>query len=146
VPLVDPILAEILKDQIEENRPTSQPIDGMGLTPCGHRSRVNSTTPSTARARSQGYESETPHREPRRPSHTFATRYLTGGGDIFICSQLLGHAGVEVTQRVYVHLKPADLAHRSKHVKLGIANKTGSASGKVLHGAFAKRSAPKRRQ
>jgi Phage integrase family len=89
---------------------------------------------------------ERPHTvSPHVLRHTFATRYLTGGGGIFICSQLLGHAG-EVTQRVYAHLKPADLAQRSKHVKLETCFTTGAASGKVLHGTFTQRSAPKRRQ
>lgn len=36
--------------------------------------------------------------------HTFAGLYLTAGGDIYRLSQLLGHASVRVTERVYAHL------------------------------------------
>ncbi len=52
--------------------------------------------------------------------HTFATRYLAGGGDIFILSQILGHATVGVTQKVYAHLQVQDHARLSAHVDLGL--------------------------
>jgi integrase len=53
--------------------------------------------------------------------HTFATRYLAGGGDIYILSQILGHAKVSTTERHYAHLRPRDLAARSAGVDIGVA-------------------------
>jgi integrase len=50
--------------------------------------------------------------------HTFATRYLQAGGDLFIVSQILGHANVGVTERVYAHLRTEDLAARSAGIKM----------------------------
>lgn len=55
---------------------------------------------------------------PHTLRHTFATRYLQGGGDIYILSKILGHASVEVTQRVYSHLVTEDLRARSVGVKI----------------------------
>ena len=57
---------------------------------------------------------------PHTLRHTFATRYLQGKGDIFILSQILGHASVLVTQLSYAHLIPRDLVERSKGVELGV--------------------------
>jgi integrase len=39
--------------------------------------------------------------------HTFATRWVEGGGDIYLLSKILGHASVEITERIYVHETPA---------------------------------------
>lgn len=52
--------------------------------------------------------------------HTFATRYLAGGGDIYILSRILGHASVTVTEQVYAHLLAPDLAARSAGIDLGL--------------------------
>ncbi len=62
-----------------------------------------------------------PHLSPHDLRHTFATRYLRGGGNIFTLSKILGHASVTVTEKQYVHLIPTDLVHLSQHVDLGIA-------------------------
>lgn len=62
-----------------------------------------------------------PHLGPHDLRHTFATRFLQGGGDIYILSQILGHASVKTTEETYVHLKPTDLVERSRHVDLRIA-------------------------
>ncbi len=52
--------------------------------------------------------------------HTFATRYLAGGGDIYILSKILGHASVTITEKVYAHLQEEDLAARSVGIDLGV--------------------------
>jgi integrase/recombinase XerD len=39
--------------------------------------------------------------------HTFATRWVEAGGDIYVLSKILGHASVEITERIYVHETPA---------------------------------------
>lgn len=42
--------------------------------------------------------------------HTFAALYLKRGGDIYKLSKLLGHSSVGITERVYGHICPKDLA------------------------------------
>lgn len=62
------------------------------------------------------------HLSPHDLRHTFATRYIRGGGDIFTLSKILGHASVSTTERIYVHLVPTDLVEKSRHVDLGLAS------------------------
>jgi integrase len=50
--------------------------------------------------------------------HTFATRYLAGGGDIYILSRILGHSSVGVTEKVYAHLLTEDLQARSAGIRV----------------------------
>lgn len=52
--------------------------------------------------------------------HTFSTRYLEGGGDIYILSKILGHSSVAVTEKVYAHIKPRTLRERSVGVEVGV--------------------------
>lgn len=59
------------------------------------------------------------HVHPHVLRHTFATRYLSGGGDIYILSKILGHSSVTMTEKVYAHLLKEDLYQRSQHVQLG---------------------------
>jgi integrase len=59
------------------------------------------------------------HVHPHVLRHTFATRYLAGGSDIYILSKILGHASVTMTERVYAHLLKEDLYQRSQHIQLG---------------------------
>lgn len=58
------------------------------------------------------------HLSPHILRHTFATRYLQGGGDIYVLSKILGHKNVKVTQEHYAHLLSEDLSLRSQHVKM----------------------------
>lgn len=62
-----------------------------------------------------------PHLSPHDLRHTFATRYLQGGGDIYILSKILGHGSVKMTEKTYVHLLGGDLVERSRHVQLAMA-------------------------
>lgn len=62
-----------------------------------------------------------PHLSPHDLRHTFATRFLQGGGDIYILSKILGHSSVKMTERNYAHLVSEDLVERSKHVELKMA-------------------------
>ena len=57
-----------------------------------------------------------PHLSPHDLRHTFATRYLQGGGDIYHLSKILGHASVTITERVYAHLLKEDLVKLSANV------------------------------
>jgi integrase len=61
-----------------------------------------------------------PHVSPHDLRHTFATRYLKGGGNIFTLSKILGHASVAITEKTYVHLVPTDIVEMSRHVDLGL--------------------------
>jgi len=54
--------------------------------------------------------------------HTFATRYLQRGGDIYTLSKILGHASVSVTERHYAHLLNTDIVALSRHVLPGIVS------------------------
>jgi len=54
--------------------------------------------------------------------HTFATRYLQRGGDIYTLSRILGHASVSVTERHYAHLVNTDIVELSRHVLAGIVD------------------------
>lgn len=57
---------------------------------------------------------------PHTLRHTFATRYLQGGGDIYILSKILGHNSISTTEQVYAHLIAQDHLKLSAHVDLGI--------------------------
>jgi integrase/recombinase XerD len=55
---------------------------------------------------------------PHALRHTFATRFLQGGGDIYVLSKILGHSSVTVTEKVYAHLLKEDLVRRSAGIDL----------------------------
>ena len=40
--------------------------------------------------------------------HTFASRYIMDGGDLFVLQKILGHATIQMTQ-TYAHLSPRHL-------------------------------------
>lgn len=63
------------------------------------------------------------HFSPHDLRHTFATRYLQAGGDIYKLSKILGHASVKVTEDHYAHLESRDLVEASRGVweKQGVA-------------------------
>lgn len=71
-----------------------------------------------------------PHLSPHTLRHTFATRYLQGGGDIYVLSKILGHSSVTITERVYAHLVGDDLLQRSRGVNLGLS--AGASQTKVV--------------
>jgi site-specific recombinase XerD len=48
-----------------------------------------------------------PRLRPHLLRHSFATRYLQHGGDIYSLQQILGHTSLEMVKR-YVHLIPQD--------------------------------------
>jgi integrase/recombinase XerC len=106
VPLLDPLLVKVLEVCIAE-RPE-------GLLFPRNRRTVNKVLKRAAK--DAGVTGITPH----VLRHTFATRYLQSGGDIYVLSKILGHASVSVTERVYAHLEDPDTARLSQHVKLGL--------------------------
>lgn len=46
---------------------------------------------------------------PHSLRHYFATRLIRAGVSLIIVSKILGHADTQITERIYVHLIPADL-------------------------------------
>lgn len=58
-----------------------------------------------------------PWLSPHDLRHTFATRYLQGGGDIYVLSKIMGHRSVQVTEQTYAHLVSEDLVERSRGVQ-----------------------------
>jgi len=59
--------------------------------------------------------------DPARAAHTFGTRWLQAGGDIYKLSKILGHSSVALTEAHYAHLLKEDLVAASKQVKIPVA-------------------------
>ena len=59
-----------------------------------------------------------PHLSPHTLRHTFATRFLQAGGDIYVLSKLLGHSSVSITERHYAHVVDADIIARARQIRL----------------------------
>lgn len=59
------------------------------------------------------------HLWPHALRHTFGTRWLQAGGDIYKLSQVMGHSSVTMTERVYVHLLKEDLRPSTLALDLG---------------------------
>ncbi len=68
-----------------------------------------------------------PHVFPHALRHTYATRYLQAGGDVFMLSKILGHASVTMTEKQYVHLVSGDLVRRSAGLDLGLSTRDSKA-------------------
>ena len=66
-------------------------------------------------------------------SHTFGTRWLQAGGDIYKLSKILGHSSVAVAEAHYEHLLKEDLVAASQQVKTTVAPRGGD--GRRIHGA-----------
>jgi integrase len=58
--------------------------------------------------------------------HTFGTRWLQAGGDVYKLSKILGHSSVAVTEAHYAHLLRDDLVAASRQVKLPVAERSSS--------------------
>lgn len=116
VPLLDLVLVKLLKEQIAENEGDSK-----------HHRRNRK---DTLWAQEQSFfrkelkkackEADVVTISPHVLRHTFATRFLQTGGDIYVLSKILGHHSVKITEKVYAHLLTADHAKLSKHVNLGL--------------------------
>ena len=52
------------------------------------------------------------HLTPHTLRHTFGTRWLQAGGDIYKLSRILGHSSVAVTEAHYAHLLKDGLSSR----------------------------------
>lgn len=50
-----------------------------------------------------------PRISPHALRHTFATRWLQEGKDIYLLSKILGHASVTITENHYAHLVSSDV-------------------------------------
>jgi integrase len=61
---------------------------------------------------------------PHALRHTFGTRWLQAGGDIYKLSKILGHSSVAVTESHYAHLLKDDLVAASRQIKLPIAKRS----------------------
>ena len=58
---------------------------------------------------------------PHALRHTFGTRWLQAGGDIYKLSKILGHSSVAVTEAHYAHLLKEDLVAASQQVRIPVA-------------------------
>ena len=67
-----------------------------------------------------------PHLTPHTLRHTFGTRRLQAGGDIYKLSRILGHSSVAVTEAHYAHLLKDDLVAASQQVKIPVAPRAGA--------------------
>lgn len=50
--------------------------------------------------------------------HTFSTRFLQAGGDIYLLSKVLGHSSVAITEKVYAHLRDGDVVQQALLVQM----------------------------
>jgi len=66
------------------------------------------------------------HLTPHTLRHTFGTRWLQAGGDIYKLSRILGHSSVAVTEAHYAHLLKDDLVAASQLVKIPVAPRPGA--------------------
>ena len=82
-----------------------------------------------------------PHLSPHTLRHTYGTRWLQAGGDIYKLSKILGHASVAVTEHHYAHLLKEDLVAASRQVKLPIAQRTEDNVVPLRRGPALRRSA-----
>lgn len=57
--------------------------------------------------------------------HTFGTRWLQAGGDIYKLSKILGHSSVAVTEAHDAHLLKEDLVAANRQVKIPVAPRRG---------------------
>jgi integrase len=64
-----------------------------------------------------------PTLSPHELRHTFGTRWLQAGGDIYKLSRILGHSSVAVTEAHYAHLLKEDLVAASQQVRIPIAQR-----------------------
>ncbi len=62
-----------------------------------------------------------PHISPHCLRHTFATRWLVDGGDIFVLSKILGHSSVQTTSQHYAHLLKENLRDAMDARNVGVA-------------------------
>jgi len=62
-----------------------------------------------------------PTLSPHALRHTFGTRWLQAGGDIYKLSKILGHSSVGVTEAHYAHLLKDDLVAASQQVRIPVA-------------------------
>jgi hypothetical protein len=70
----------------------------------------------------QGAErAKIPRVTPHALRHTFGTRWLQVGGDIYKLSKILGHSSVVVTEAHYAHLLNEDLVAASQQMKITVA-------------------------
>ncbi len=60
--------------------------------------------------------------------HTFGTRWLQAGGDIYKLSKILGHSSVAVTEAHYAHLLKEDLVAASQQAKIPVAPRSAQGS------------------
>lgn len=71
-----------------------------------------------------------PHLSPHDLRHTYGHRWLSGGGDIYTLSRILGHESVKVTEKHYAYLLKEDLRAAADRVELGLG--LPRAAGKVV--------------
>jgi hypothetical protein len=90
----------------------------------GHRNRRLVWTQNPQRLRevmAQGSaRAKIPSLTPHTLRHTFGTRWLQAGGDIYKLSKILGHSTVAVTEAHYAHLLKEDLVAASQQVKIPV--------------------------
>lgn len=55
---------------------------------------------------------------PHKFRHTFATRYMANGGDIYDLSRLLGHSSVAITENYLKSLSAKEVRKRKKHLSV----------------------------
>ncbi len=64
--------------------------------------------------------------------HTYAALYLKRGGDIYKLSKYLGHSSIAITEKVYAHLCPKDLAAQAPLLSTPLVERPHTESNRAL--------------
>ena len=115
---VDPFAHDLTTDQDVR---VERCVERLHETPTTFACRLTGRNLHVRQRESGIFISFTPH----ALRHTFGTRWLQAGGDIYKLSKILGHSSVAVTEAHYAHLLKEDLVAASQQVKIPIAPRTG---------------------
>ncbi len=82
------------------------------LAECGERLWPQPANTIRGQFKRAAKKADIPHVTPHTMRHTFGHRWLKDGGDIYVLSQILGHASVAITEAHYAHLRKEDYTPR----------------------------------
>lgn len=61
--------------------------------------------------------------------HTFGTRFIENGGDIYVLKEIMGHSSLEITAKNYVHTRPTTLVEAARQIDVFTDRRVGANAG-----------------